>query len=455
MQQKHLWLLSLLLTLIVTGCTIGQLDLPFGALLYDVSITPNQISPNADGDTDATSISYSLRRTATVDIYFENTAGKRFYFRKGERRGPDHYNVLWGGVIDDPETVDNGYGPEIILGRVLPDGDYTWTIAATDDSNATSTTSGTITLKNADTNIPQIQNFAVVPNVFQPNQDGIADRVSVSYFLTKDVDKLLLYLINTEDPTIQYPLSGDFGLQEPTKAGGFSLSYDGGVDLNAEPPPDGDYQVIAEAHDLAGNSVRVQQSLTISEGGKPRADVLGGEIDWYTVYADGSNPQVDTKRQLFVPPDGKLCFKAIIVNEGAVPIRTAGPFPGQEYQLGENRNTLAEAAYNASGQKDKSLFQQAGVFRFGINFDTTGVDYPYRWAIGRQQDLEKRLIDGQEQWYLLPNHRSEVSGCIIFGRDAVSTVLPLTDTTWWGGLIHESVEIVNDSVDRITVRAER
>ena len=120
-----------------------------------------------------------------------------------------------------------------------------------------------------------------------------------------------------------------------------------------------------------------------------------------------------------------------------------------------DRNTLAEAAYNASGQKDKSLFQQAGVFRFGINFDTTGVDYPYRWAIGRQKDLEKRLIDGQEQWYLLPNHRSEVSGCIIFGREAVSTVLPLTDTIWWGGLIHESVEIVNDSVDRITVRAER
>jgi hypothetical protein len=48
-----------------------------------------------------------------------------------------------------------------------------------------------------------------------------------------------------------------------------------------------------------------------------------------------------------------------------------------------------------------------------------------------------------------------VNGCIAFSPEDVVSVLPLTDTIWWGGLIHESVSIVNNSVDRITVRAER
>ena len=32
--------------------------------------------------------------------------------------------------------------------------------------------------------------------------------------------------------------------------------------------------------DLAGNAMRVTQTLTIEEGGKPRADIAQGEVDW-------------------------------------------------------------------------------------------------------------------------------------------------------------------------------
>ncbi len=97
------WIPLLLGMTLLAAC--GRLDLGYGPLLYDVRVQPEAISPNADGDTDATEIRYSLRRSADVSIYFENEDGERFYFRKGERRSPGDYSVLWGGVVDEPQTV--------------------------------------------------------------------------------------------------------------------------------------------------------------------------------------------------------------------------------------------------------------------------------------------------------------------------------------------------------------
>ena len=91
--------------------------------------------------------------------------------------------------------------------------------------------------------------------------------------------------------------------------------------------------------------------------------------------------------------------------------------------------------------------RKPGVWRFGINFDTTGVDFPYRWAVGRKEDLEMRLIDGKEQWYLMPGESGEVSGCIVIDEE------PPTGTTfWWGGLIHQNVDVPSNNIDRITVQ---
>ena len=56
------------------------------------------------------------------------------------------------------------------------------------------------------------------------------------------------------------------------------------------------------------------------------------------------------------------------------------------------------------------------------------------------------MIDGREQWYLLPGHSGEVSGCIIMDEAP-----PVGTNTWWGGLIHEFVGVANNDVDRITV----
>jgi hypothetical protein len=323
-----------------------------------------------------------------------------------------------------------------VLSQVLPDGTYTWVVEATDDAGRSQRAEGQITLRDADTRLPDLLDVSVVPREFTPNQDGIDDRVTIGYRLSKQAQRVSVYLEKPAtaagETPVQYPVAEDptASALEPGAPGYHGYSYDGGVDLNAEPPPDGDYLVQVEAEDKVGNRVAVSTTLTIREGGKPRADVAGGQINW----------QGEQQRQVLLPLGQTLCFTATVINIGPVPIRTSGPWPGQLYQFTENSNTLAKQ------ENQPSWDQQHGVWRFGINFDTTGVDFPFRWAIGRPEDLEKRLIDGVPQYYLLPGHRGQVFGCIRF--DAIP---PAGTQFWWGGLIHEGVEVANDQVDRIQV----
>lgn len=424
------WLvMAAVAALLLAGCSLRP-------LLSEVSVAPAAISPNADGNDDVTLIKYRIGRPADVSIYFVDSAGQRRFFRDAERRSPGRYNVYWGGVIKDPQVRETVGGTMLVESQVLPDGVYTWVIEARDLAGRVQQATGQITLSGADTALPELHNFTVVPSEFTPNQDSIRDRVSISYYLTKKAERVLVYLEPVEiapgKPAVRYPIAEDptRSTAEPGEAGYHGYDYDGGVDLNAEPPPNGDYVIYAAAEDKVGNRVVVSSTLTIREGGKPRAEVVAGEIDW----------QGDVNRTVGVPLGETLCFTATIQNIGPVPIRTAGPWPGQLYKFSENSNTLAAA------QNEPSWYQQAGVWRFGVNYDTTGVDFPYRWAIGRPEDLEERIIDGKPQYYLLPGKRSQVSGCILFDQKP-----PVGTNFWWGGLIHEFVSVANNYIDRISV----
>jgi hypothetical protein len=416
------------LALVLGACSLGS-------LLHDVTLQPNVISPNADGHDDVTHVQYSLRRPADVSIYFVDGQGKRRYFREAQRRSPGDYDVYWGGVINDPQVRQVPGGNMLVESQVLPDGEYSWVIEAVDDGGRTEKEEGKITLQGADTNLPEIHNFTVVPQGFRPNQDGLRDDwVSISYYLTKKAEQLQVYLKPANQagnqPNLKYPIAEKPLVAQTGDAGYHEARYEGGVDLNAEPPPDGDYVLYGEAADKVGNRVVVSSTLTILEGGKPRAEVAGGEIDW----------QGEMNRTVSVPLDHSICFTTTIANIGPVPIRTAGPWPGQKYKFSQNYNTLANL------QGEESWYQQAGIFRFGVNFDTTGVDFPFRWAIGRPEDLEERIIDGKPQYYLMPGKRGLVNGCIEFDQKP-----PVGTNYWWGGLIHEFVEVVNNDIDRISV----
>ena len=97
-----------------------------------------------------------------------------------------------------------------------------------------------------------------MPDVFRPNQDGLRDDwVSVSYYLTKEANDVALYLEDPQQPGVRFFIAEEPGVAKPTERGYHEYRYEGGVDLNAEPPPDGTYVIAGEARDAAGNAVRV------------------------------------------------------------------------------------------------------------------------------------------------------------------------------------------------------
>jgi len=369
-------------------------------LLYDVNVRPQVISPNADGQTDVARISYRLSRSADLSIYFVDSEGQRHYFRQDRRRSAGKYQVDFGGVIE---------------GRMLPDGEYTYVVEATDLSGHTERVEGHLTLVDADTTPPELRNFSVYPHTFTPNQDGFDDRVTIEYYLTKEA-KVQVFLI-APDGT-KYPIAEKERKVKPGQVGAHFYDYEGGVDLGAEPPPDGTYIVWAQAEDKVGNRTIVTDTLTIREGGVPRADIVNLDVDF--------EPKI-------VPLGETLYFTLTVENFGAVPIRTTGPPPGTIYESDSNFNKLG-------------WYEEPGAWRVGIDFETnsSGRPYPYRWALGSDKDLEVRVVDGKPRRYLMPGERAVITGGI-----RIKDPPPRNPIYFWAGLIHEEVRIdpFNDHVD--------
>jgi hypothetical protein len=404
LQLNFARLLLLLTFCWLTACASGP-------LLSGVNVNPQTISPNADGLTDVTRISYRLNRSADLSIYLLDEAGQRHYFREGRRRSAGEYQVDFGGVVN---------------GAMLPDGNYTWVVEATDDAGQTANQQGQLLIENADTAKPELQGFSVYPQMFTPNQDGIDDRVTINYSLTKEAD-VSVYLVAPDGKT-RYPIAEKEREVKPGQPGFHTYDYEGGVDLGADPPPDGLYTVQAEAVDRVGNRTLVTSTLTIKEGGVPRADIVAADVDYY-------NPATGDQ---IVPLGATLAFTLTVENFGSVPIRTHGPSSGEPYRSDENFNT-------------KDFFESSGAWRVGIDYEgNPSYAYPYRWAVGNLDELEQRVINGNTEYYLLPGQRALVVGSI----QIVDVPAEKDTVNFWAGLIHEQVriDVFNDHVDPQPIR---
>lgn len=395
----------LLVLLILSAC--GQKP-----LLQDISVTPDTITPNADGQTDLTRITFTLNRNAIVSITLIDSGGQAYTFRAPRRLSLNDkpYTVYFGGVVDG-FTLPDEANDFTIVKRMLPDDVYTWEIRAETEEGESAVVTGTLTIQNADTALPGIRGFTVSPKTFSPNQDGIDDRVRINLTLDKDVENLRVYLEGPDGTPHAIP--EDEKVNRLNAKGWHTYDYDGGIDAGAEPPTDGIYTVFAETQDKMGQRVITRQTLEIVNAGLPRAYILNGEVE----YSATSLVISET-----------LCFTLTVENDSAAYLRTTGPWPDTTYRSNQNFNTLGYS-------------EESGVFRIAMDFDTSLRNYPFRWGIGRPGvDLEQ--IGGN--WYLPPHARSQVTGCVQIVEVPVRNPL-----YYWMGLIHEDVAIanVNNRVD--------
>jgi hypothetical protein len=401
---------QILIILISAGALIACAP---SALLSNVSLDPDAISPFAGSPNRVTTIRYTLSRAATVSIYLIDAQGTRHNFRLNQPRAAGAYDALFGGAVND---------------RVLPDGTYTLVIEATDVNHQTARVEKKLLINQADATPPELLNFTVFPDRFTPNQDGIDDRVAIRYWLTKPA-RVDVYLTDGKKRYEVAEKRTTICLKDDLYCpGAHEYDYDGGIDLLATPPPDGTYDVVAEAVDAIGNRTRVTKKLTIAEGGIPRATITNSGVEWSP--SNVPNLRLEQGPSL-VPLGGTLTFTVTVANIGPVPLRTKGPEPGTIYTTSENFNTKKE-------------FEEPGVWRVGLDSEgnSAGRPYPYRWQIGATKDLKRVVIDGKEYFYLMPGQRVTVSGTV-----RIVDKPPRVNVYYWVGLIQEDVRIVEDRIE--------
>ncbi|MBN1201196.1 MAG: hypothetical protein JXJ20_05005 [Anaerolineae bacterium] len=437
---KLLTIIAALGAVIVVGIA-GYLVLrPPVSLLSGAEFELRQISPNADGEDDVTTIRYSLARPARISIYLENEDGQRYTFRENERRGSGDYSVLFSGIVEG-YTLPGEAVPGDIETRLIPNGRYTWTIEAAGDDK-TKRQTGTLDIMDADSALPVMSAFEVHPQTFTPNQDGIHDRVNVNIFLEKPAH-LSVYLEDSEGE--RYYLSEREEGREPDDLGNHEFDYDGGVDQGMEPPPDGDYTVYAVAQDDEGQRIVHQGQLTIKDGGLPQVEITPqttGSVVFFDhmPYEDAYYTSLEANGERTAKPEGiaselttltmvqgdLLIFKLTVNNYGSTPVRTAGPFPGTVYQFDQQAASLG-------------AYEESGAWRVGIKCDTSLSDFPWRWALAPLDELEAVYdsTTGETYYYLQPGQRAETWGAIRM----TELIAARNPQDCWAGLIHEDVGI--------------
>ncbi|HZQ09813.1 MAG TPA: hypothetical protein VFD70_24765 [Anaerolineae bacterium] len=378
------------------------------ALLTDMRIDPTTISPRPGAPNHAATIAYSLARPAKINVYLVDGEGTKHWLRQGLPRAAGDFTILFGGSVDN---------------HTLNDGTYQVVIEAQDDAGVTSTKLGTLTITGADTTLPELQAFTVFPQEFTPNQDGLDDRVTIRYYLTKPA-RVSVYLTDGKKklPIDEKKSTTILTEDKLSAVGPHEYDYDAGIDRGAAPPPDGTYTVVAEAVDANGNVVTQQAPLIIKDGGTPRAAIIGSTGDF--------NPRV-------IPLGQTLFFTVTVQNVGKVAIRTKGPEPGFVYTTSENFST-------------QDQFEEPGIWRVGVDSEgnSVGRQYPYRWQLGNTSELTKVEREGKTYYYLEPGQVVTVTGGI-----KITDKPPKIDPYYWFGLVQEQVRIVEDHVEptQITV----
>lgn len=386
--------------------------------LTQVTVQPAVISPNGDGVDDLARIRYTVNQTAHISIYLKDTNGQIYKLRDEATRpaSPVAYEYLFNGISN---------------GHLMPNGRYIWHVDA-NWQGGTQDFSGTLTIQDANLPFPKITEFTLSTDTISPNRDAIDDHVYINIGLSQKA-KLNVYVVGANG--FHYEVPRTEGLQQVTTNGQLSpgrylYDYDGGINLGADPPPNGIYSVVAQSEDIIGQQDVLTHTLVITQSGRPVAEIVvqpnGEAVKWYGGGSGGLSHAPTDPRLITLPLGGTLYFTMAVRNTGIVPIRTAGPFTATEcYDMDQNLYS-------------KGYIQEPGAFRVGIDYETNpGADHPWRWGLGTLKDLDIVMHNGVKLYYLAPGKQVVVGGCIRFTH-----VPPRNPFNVYASLIQEDVEIL-------------
>jgi hypothetical protein len=338
---------------------------------------PPVSSPELRDQRNRLDVHYHLNAPASVTSRIVAADGRQWSVATGAPRPtPGDYVLQFDGTVAGPGTNDR---------RVLPDGDYQVVL---DAQTPTQRQQATIPLsvRGADTVVPEITELALLPDRLSPNFDALDDITHITYRLAKDA-RVSAFLDNSSRRVWM-------GEEVALSAGEQNLAWDGMA--NGRPVADGNYLLGVRARDQAGNVVENSRPLVVERSGLPEAAIVTARIG-----------------PLKIIRGDQVCLDAIVRNTGQTILRTQGPDSGYVY---DSLDTFASI-------EGHTFAEHAGFWRVGLNWsggtDLSGATYPYRWGFGHE---------------LQPGEEAAVHGCVRVLNEQDKIVFA-------AGLIQENVAI--------------
>lgn len=306
--------LCLLFLLLLLGCASPNASRP----LLELQVNPALL--HADGAGSVT-IRYHVAREATVSLVLQSAGGTMVVLRDSVPRGPGTYSFAFQGAVAD---------------RVLPNGAYT--VVATAEASASGELieqRQPLTITHADIEPPVLEDLQVTPAVLSPNQDGVDDRLAISFTVSEPVTVAVRLLAGDETRWLMRKSAagpGTVRLSWPP-----ALRHAPQLNQAVEPFPEGEAEIEVAIWDRAGNRTVQRHAIGIGETGIPQVRVSDLAITPTTV-----------------PAGGTITVAATITNAGRATLRATPPGP-PVYVWGQSAPALG---YEAA----------TGTVRWGVDF---------------------------------------------------------------------------------------
>jgi len=207
--------------------------------IYDVKLDNPYISPGGDGVRDGVTLTCRLSQDAEWKLQVADSSGTLVRRVSGSGTAVE---TTWSGHDDD--------------GVLVPDGDYTLTLAAATAGGEARPATAVVRV---DTTPPQLQGAAVEPSPFSPNGDGQDDEAVVS-FAPGESGTARVTVLDARERVVRTVLA--WRSVGPARR---TVTWDGRVNDGGKlvDAPEGRTVVVVEMRDLAGNSDSVRRSVVV------------------------------------------------------------------------------------------------------------------------------------------------------------------------------------------------